>query len=374
MKAIFLFLCLLSPLLAKGPANDDFANAIRLSGKFPIKKWGTVTDKLDRFRATKEEGEPDHAGQKGHGSVWYTYSTKISRKTEISAVSQNMDLILAVYTGSSVNDLTLVHRYRNFAYPAFSRKKTEPLTQHARVEFNAKAGTKYYIAIDTENTVDKKNNRHGQFTILVKPSKNTLNPQLELLQSGSPWEYLLPVDAGKIPVDPKTLDPDFFYTWMFPKRYDGPTFKKGRAPFGYGDVAGLGKSTNLLGKRESATPPSGSRYTAYLRSSFTPPIDVSAIGIEGIIDDGAIIYLNGKEVGRINVSEQKNPQDWMTVANNSKLENVSLDELVQRIEIHNLNLPADQPVELSVSLHNAVGTSSDLGLDLRIYSLNPSNK
>jgi hypothetical protein len=200
-----------------------------------------------------------------------------------------------------------------------------------------------------------------------------LDPQLELLEPGSTWEYLLPVNDQQVPVDPKSLDPDFFYTWMFPKRYDGPPFKKGTAPFGYGGISGLERLTNFLGRRESI-PPNELRYTAYLRTSFTPILDVSTIGIEGIIDDGAIIYFNGKEVGRINVSERKNPQDWMTLAESSRLDEISLDDYIHRIKIQNLNLPANQLVELSVSLHNALPKSSDLGLDLRIYSLTPSTK
>ena len=74
-KKLVRFLFLFSmPVWAKGPPNDSFANAQELSGAFPIKVKSSITDGLDRFRATKEAGEPDHAGQKGKGSVWFSWT------------------------------------------------------------------------------------------------------------------------------------------------------------------------------------------------------------------------------------------------------------------------------------------------------------
>ena len=158
---------------------------------------------------------------------------------------------------------------------------------------------------------------------------------------------------------------------MFPKRYDGPAFDSGRAPVGYGTIM-FGQIRSNLGNKRSYVPPEGKRHTAYLRTSFTPLIDVDAIGIEGVIDDGAIFYLNGKEVLRYNVAEDKDPQDWQTPALSNMANKWSQTErYIFTKSISGLNLPADEPINLSVSLHNQSGKDDDLGMNIRLYALNP---
>ena len=365
MKPLLFYTLLASVTLslAKGPPNDSFSKAQVIPPKIPAQAKGSLTDALDRFRATAQDGEPDHAGRKGNGSVWYTWTPATDQRVEVTARSENMDILLAVYTGTSIDTLTLVHRYDNFAFPAFSRKRNEPFTLNARVEFNATAATKYYFAVDTENPVFE------NFILRIQPSRNPINPELELLPAGSNWEYLLATDENEKPVNPKSLDPDFYHTWMFPKRYDGPKFLKGNAPLGYGKINSFQIKSNLLGKRGSE-PPEEIRYTSYLRTTFTPIIDVSAIGVEGVIDDGAIIYINGREVLRINIAPEKNPQDWMSLAAHERFPQIGQTESVlQYGVVRGLNLPVGEPVELSISLHNVTFDSTDMGLDLRIFSL-----
>jgi len=365
MKFLTPLLLFIPPLYAKGPPNDDFSKAIILPDAAKITQEGSLTDKLDRFRATKQDDEPNHGGQKGIGSVWYSWTPETTRRVRIIAASENMNTLMAVYTGESVDNLTLVHRYQNFAFPAFSRKRTEEFCNHARVEFLAEAGTTYHFAIDSENAI------YENFTLSLSPSKNPIDPELELMAPGGKWEFLLVTDDSGNPVDPKFLDPDFYYTWMFPKRYDGPRFTSGNAPIGYGEIDSLKLKSNILGKRD-AEPPKGERHAAYLRTSFTPIVDVSSIGIEGIVDDGAIVYLNGREVARLNVTDDQNPQDWQTSAisaGKTGSYSESTELMIQYAVIENLNLKANVPVNLSLSMHNNNPNSSDMALDLRIYSI-----
>ena len=99
---------------------------------------------------------------------------------------------------------------------------------------------------------------------------------------------------------------------------------------------------------------------------------MDAIGIEGVIDDGAIFYLNGKEVLRYNVAEDKDPQDWQTPALSNMANKWSQTErYIFTKSISGLNLPADEPINLSVSLHNQSGKDDDLGMNIRLYALNP---
>ena len=97
-------------LPAVAPSNDLFANAqlIALSS-------GNVTG--TNITASVENGEPEHASQAGGHSVWYRWQAPASGSaifgtsaTSNSCIPQefNLDTLLAVYTGSAVNTLTLV--------------------------------------------------------------------------------------------------------------------------------------------------------------------------------------------------------------------------------------------------------------------------
>ena len=221
---------------------------------------------------------------------------------------QNMALILAVYTGNTIHGLNLVHRYNSLAFPAFSRGTKEPFTDAAYVEFDVVKGQTYHIAIDIENEV------FDRFYFQIQRFRNPFKPILEVLKPGSRWDYLLATNKDGEPVDPKELDQDFYHTWMFPKRYDGPKFIKGNMPIGYGQLD-FGK-TALQSRRATKTMFQRKINASphIYEPSFTPILDITTLGIEGIFDDGAILYINGKEASRFNLAPEKDPQDWQTLA------------------------------------------------------------
>ena len=113
------------------PPNDDFANRIGLSG-FVVSVTGQNTN------ATKEPGEPDHAGNSGGKSVWWTWTAPASGMTTIATTGSSFDTLLAVYTGSSVSALSLVA----------SNDDESPEVFTSRLTFSAQAGTAYQIAVD----------------------------------------------------------------------------------------------------------------------------------------------------------------------------------------------------------------------------------
>ncbi len=309
----------------------------------------------------------DHTGQKGHGSVCYSWTPKNNGHYRISLRSKNtaMELLLAVYSGSAIQDLNLVFRHKNLASPAFSRGKNEPLTDSAYVEFDAVKGLTYYIAVDMENEV------YDKFHFHLQRFRSPFNPVMEVLKTGSSWEYLLATNDEGEPVDPKKLDEDFYHTWMFPKRYDGPEFLTGKMPIGYGQLD-FGKVRSNLGGKRNFLPSKNKRFTAYLRTQFTPVLDVNSLGIEGVFDDGAIVYINSKEVSRFNVTPEKDPQDWQTLSiKDDPTKWATNEKVVLRNGISGLNLPANVPVNVSLSLHNCAAKNEDLGTDLRIYALFP---
>jgi hypothetical protein len=114
---------------ANPPSNDNFANAEVLEGRFGWTEGETTG-------ATKEPGEPNHAGNAGGASVWYAWTAPVSGRTTMSVCYSEFDTLLAVYTGDVVSALTEVAADDNGCSP------------QSRVTFAATAGTTYRIAVD----------------------------------------------------------------------------------------------------------------------------------------------------------------------------------------------------------------------------------
>jgi hypothetical protein len=119
--------------------NDNFANRTPITGTSATL---TATNK----GATKEAGEPNHAGNVGGKSVWYTWTAPASGKLTLDTTGSNFDTLLAVYTGASVSTLTAVPGGANDDNPAGG-------TTTSKVTINVTAGTTYQIAIDGYNGV-----------------------------------------------------------------------------------------------------------------------------------------------------------------------------------------------------------------------------
>ena len=112
------------------PANDNFDKALVISGSS-----GVVTGVSTG--ATKEPGEPEHAGNAGGSSVWYSWTAPSSDTYSFNTFGSSFDTLLAVYTGSSVGTLT----------PVASADDTGGGVTSS-VSFNAVAGAVYAIAMD----------------------------------------------------------------------------------------------------------------------------------------------------------------------------------------------------------------------------------
>lgn len=115
------------------PGNDNFASAQAISGCS-----GTVSG--TNMSATKEAGEPAHFATSAGStkSVWYQWQAVASQSVTINTIGSNFDTILAIYTGNSVNGLTLVTNNDDIASGNTA----------SSVTFTANAGTIYRIAVD----------------------------------------------------------------------------------------------------------------------------------------------------------------------------------------------------------------------------------
>jgi hypothetical protein len=115
------------------PTNDNFVNAQILTGTVAMVAVNT-------YGATREAGEPNHAGNGGGKSVWYRWTAPGTGVFSLDTIGSSFETLLAVYTGNNVSSLAAVASDINSG-----SNHTSFLT------FNAAAGTTYQIAVDGFN-------------------------------------------------------------------------------------------------------------------------------------------------------------------------------------------------------------------------------
>lgn len=113
------------------PANDPFTAAVNLSGDS-----GTVAG--ENYNATKEAGEPAHAGNAGGASIWWHWTPSFSGRASIDTHGSGFNTLLAVYTGSQVANLI----------PVAANDNDGSAGGTSGLAFSTVAGTTYLIAVD----------------------------------------------------------------------------------------------------------------------------------------------------------------------------------------------------------------------------------
>jgi hypothetical protein len=113
-------------------ANDLFANRAVILGR-------NVSVTNSNLNATQEAGEPNHAGNSGGKSIWWTWTAPQNGNVTISTAGSSADTLLAVYTGTILGGLATVAS--NDDDPAGGTSSL--------VKFQARAGVAYQIAVDT---------------------------------------------------------------------------------------------------------------------------------------------------------------------------------------------------------------------------------
>lgn len=123
----------LMPWLAGKPAppgNDALASGWELlGGSGSVEGW-TVG-------ATREVGEPRHAGNAGGHSVWHRWVAPSNGVVTFATSGSRFDTLLGVYTGTGVDRLVLV-----------AQSEDGPAAPLSSVAFAASAGTPYWVAVD----------------------------------------------------------------------------------------------------------------------------------------------------------------------------------------------------------------------------------
>ena len=149
-----------SPRPTKPPVNDNFDQAAELKAYVPVdesdpdyKVDGWNRGNLWTFTATKEPGEPNHAKNPGGNSVWFKWTApadgRYTANTSFSVVD-HPNTLLAVYTGTRVDQLTLVAE-NDDSPPDRLRRGDTTAEKLSWLLFDAVAGTTYYFAVDGYN-------------------------------------------------------------------------------------------------------------------------------------------------------------------------------------------------------------------------------
>ncbi len=116
------------------PPNDPFANRIPLAGPRATAFGGNSS-------ASKETGEPAHAGNSGGKSLWWTWKAPADGRLTVSTAGSTFDTLLAVYTNSALNSLKLAAANDD----AFEWDKT------SQVQIPVRNGGEYQVAVDGRN-------------------------------------------------------------------------------------------------------------------------------------------------------------------------------------------------------------------------------
>lgn len=138
--------------LAAPPANDNFGAAQVVSGNI-LNVAGTNVE------ATAESGEPNHAGGSFPvpggcpafqpsclTSVWYRWTAPASPRWVFHTCDSDFDTTLAIYTGSSVNALSLLRANDDGEDPQNSNN-CGPGGEGSILPVDVNAGTTYHIAV-----------------------------------------------------------------------------------------------------------------------------------------------------------------------------------------------------------------------------------
>ena len=149
-------------LSAARPSNDQFVKRISLTGNTGAAIGYNVL-------ATKESGEPFHAGNGGGASVWWKWVSPGEGQVSVDTHTSAFDTLLAVHTGSVVNSLTAIAANDNDG----SVNNTSGLF------FQAHTGVEYEIAVDGFNGASGDIALHWNFNALASAN-------LSVTGSGSP--------------------------------------------------------------------------------------------------------------------------------------------------------------------------------------------
>lgn len=163
------------------PTNNNFAQAVTITGNPSAFIFYNTN-------ATKEPGEPNHAGNIGGRSVWFKWTAPSAGTVTLTTQGSLFDTTLGVYTGSAVNALTTIT----------SGDDVQPGTvQYSSVNFTAAGGTTYYFAVDGFNANNGDGADCAAITLnLVFTSSGTTTTSTSTTSTSSSTTTTIPPTGG----------------------------------------------------------------------------------------------------------------------------------------------------------------------------------
>ncbi len=186
--------------------------------------------------ASKESGEPNHAGFAGGHSVWYLWKGPATGPADISTAGSDFDTLLAVY---ALNESGLITGLA----PVAANDNADGSTTASHVTFNATEGAVYQIAIDG------KNGSSGNLVLTWSPSQGP-NAAPEAMPATNDMLYGY-VSNPSADADPEDATLVYKYRWIE------------KMPGGSESELSSGELTNL------SVPGIGSRLAASLDPALT---------------------------------------------------------------------------------------------------------
>ncbi|MBL9126096.1 MAG: hypothetical protein JNL97_00545, partial [Verrucomicrobiales bacterium] len=251
----------------------------------------------------------------------------------------------------------------------FEALAVDPLGDIRHLEFHANGSfigaSDYLLKIATipgrpiPHRLEWKVPRAGAYRIMAvgkdTAGKEVVSKAVEILAVGddSPSEGWVAVKAGSS-WRYSNDGTDFGTKWR-ETGFDDSKWSEGPAQLGYGD----GDEQTVTRKGDGPVPP-----TAYFRHAFPVPADLSVarLRIRLLRDDGAVVYLNGKELVRDNMP--RGDVAYATLASDSTDDENAFRTFV----VEGGALVAGDNL-LAVEVHQASLTSSDLGFDLELTAI-----
>lgn len=156
------------------------------------------------------------------------------------------------------------------------------------------------------------------------------------IPEGSTWKFS---DNGALPAD----------NWTSTD-YDDSTWKSGQAQLGYGgkgEVTTIGFGDNAQNKY----------ITYYFRKTvtLTKPANIQNVSLNAFVDDGAVIYINGTELGRINMPAG--------IIGNTTLTSTYNNGVSQTFDVP-LSMLHEGDNVIAVEVHQTAANSSDVIFNL----------
>jgi hypothetical protein len=168
-------------------------------------------------KATRETGEPQHAGNEGGGSVWWTFTAPYDGVLNVSTFNTKIDTIMGAYVGSRVSQLREVTS--NDDNPDLTELEDNP--GYSRIKQALKGGMMLMVAVDgfgdmrgelAITSIFEATSVH-ELKVISKQGGVVPSPRLPFGSDEGGWYALYDHDA-EVTLSAKPNEGNEFYGWQ----------------------------------------------------------------------------------------------------------------------------------------------------------------